>query len=41
MTARIDDGNAHSPVVFKGFGFGRSGNGFDIRQFKGGLCLHK
>jgi hypothetical protein len=32
MTTRINDGNAHCPVVFEGFGFGSRGNGFDIGQ---------
>jgi hypothetical protein len=40
MTTAIDNGDANCPIVFQGFGFGRSGDGFDIRQFKGGLCFH-
>jgi hypothetical protein len=40
MTAAINNGDAHSPVVFQGFGFGRSGDGFDIGQFERGLGFH-
>jgi hypothetical protein len=37
MATRIDDGDAHHPVVFDRFSFGGSGNRFDIGQFESGL----
>jgi hypothetical protein len=40
MAAAIDDGDTDSPVVFQGFSFGRSGDGFHIGQFQSGLYFH-
>jgi hypothetical protein len=41
MSAVIDDGKGHSPLVFQGFGLGGCGHALQIGVFKGGFVFHE
>jgi hypothetical protein len=40
VTAVIDDGNTHRPMVFQGFSLSSGSDGLDVCQFENGFCLH-
>jgi hypothetical protein len=41
MTAIVDDGNGHCPVIFQGFGLSGCGNGFHVGGFEEVFGFHE
>jgi hypothetical protein len=40
MSAIVNDGDGHSPVVFERFRFGRRRYGLDVCELQHGFCFH-